>query len=135
MTLKLAEKTKGGQWRVASEGLECEGYLIEKARLNARRDGLYEWPQQVCTKEWVDFDDFIAAFEAAVEFHHRGYDDSVMQATVAKCRRRIAESEEFDAVCREMFPERFTGGIHGFFPSEFDDVNKEILRRRALKAA
>lgn len=135
MSSELNDKFSNSQWNVTPDGLECAGYFIDKARLRETRDGLYEWPCQVCTKNWVDFDGFVAAFEAALEFHLGGYDDALMRATIVKCRRRIAECAEFDAVCRDLFPERFTGGIHGFFVSDFDAVNEEIKRRRAAKAA
>ena len=124
------------QWLVTPGGLEGDGrYDIAKSDMLRLRGDLYEWPVQVCTKDWVDFEDFVRGFLAAIDFHSLPFDAATMAATITSCKKRIAESEEFDAVCREMFPHRYVGNLTAFFVSDFDAVKTEIDRRHALKAA
>ena len=63
----------GRQWAVTAEGLECwDGqYFITKERLlhfdPEHPD--FEWPDQVCSKRWVDVDDFLTAWLVAIAMH------------------------------------------------------------------
>lgn len=63
------------QWKVTEDGLESIGQqsenFIEMERISQRtiRDGIeyYDWPLHMAIKSWVDIEDFIIAFERALE--------------------------------------------------------------------
>jgi hypothetical protein len=63
------------QWRVTDDGLECrdDAYDIRRDRLADKREHdkrvLSDWLLQMGDKEWVDIEDFIAAWCAAVLVH------------------------------------------------------------------
>jgi len=63
------------QWRITDDGLECrdDEYDIKKDRLAEKREYdkliLSDWLLQMAEKDWVDLEDFIAAWCAAVLVH------------------------------------------------------------------
>lgn len=124
------------QWVVDDDGLTGRGYYhIEKSRLLNRRGELYEWPLQVCTKTWVDFEDFNAAFERALVFHRKRYSKRRMAATLTQCRRRIQESADYEAASRELFPEKYDGLFALWSCQEMNVVWDELQRRYAAERA
>lgn len=124
------------QWIVDKTGLTGDGdYWIEKRRLLDMRDGLYEWPLHVCTKNWVDFPAFCQAFERALQVHRKRYSKSRLAATIAKCEQQIARSKDYDATARELFPEKFNGPFQLWQLTEMQVVEDELSRRYAAARA
>lgn len=120
------------QWIVDESGLTGNGdYWIEKSRLLELRDGLYEWPLHVCTKKWVDFADFRSAFELALVTHRKRYSKRLLAATFKKCERQIAHNRAYSALCREMFPEKYSRSIQLWSLTEMNAVSDELSRRYA----
>lgn len=92
---------KNAQWAVTDYGMETieDGYTplyhIEESRLTEitkRPNGtFYSWPIHMAKKTWVDIEDFIEAFDNALELLKRRYspeaDQGMLKATIAEARR------------------------------------------------
>ncbi|WP_028746354.1 hypothetical protein [Rhizobium mesoamericanum] len=121
-----------GQWIVDETGLTGAGdYWIDKRSLLDMRDGLYEWPQHLCTKKWVDFADFCEGFEKALQFHRRRYSKRRLADTIAKCERQIAYSRDYEALSRELFPDKYMAKFQFWTLTEMQAVSDELRRRYA----
>ncbi len=132
----MTRRRNKAQWIVDKTGLTGDGYYwIEKHRLLDMRDDFYEWPLQVCTKTWVDFPDFCHAFEHALQFHNKRYSRSRLAATVAECQRRIQRAADYEAVAREMYPEKYQEQFQVWRTREMVAVNDELSRRYAAVRA
>jgi hypothetical protein len=85
----MTKPFKNAQWRVTSGGLEAvDGeYSIPASSLTETRDGiagLYEWPEHMAWKNWVDIEAFIEAFVHALERHVGRYKPAVDHVTLHK---------------------------------------------------
>ncbi|PLU37987.1 hypothetical protein BMJ27_07440 [Sinorhizobium medicae] len=132
----MTRRRNKAQWIVDKTGMTGDGdYWIEKHRLLDMRDGLYEWPLQVCTKTWVDFPAFCLAFEQALQFHNKRYSRSRLAATVAECQRRIQHASDYAALAREMYPKKYRERFQVWRTREMVAVNDELNRRCAAARA
>ncbi|MGG6893819.1 hypothetical protein [Rhizobium sp. BR 315] len=118
------------KWKVTDDGLECGSYHIGAERLNEMRDGKYEWPMHLCIKSGFDAHDFFGAFETALERHGHAVNEDALLGAWDWCLKRIKQSDEYAAIAREMFPEKFRG-ISGMWQvSEMRAVAEEQRKRR-----
>ncbi len=86
------------QWRVTCLGLETlpganRVYWVDaKDLLALHLDGhRYRWPLVMAVKNWVDFDAFVQAYEAAIAHHRPDADLPHLAASIAAGRvQRIA---------------------------------------------
>ena len=123
------------QWVVDEHGLTGgDAYEIDADRLLNRRGSFYEWPIHLRNKTWIDFEDFWGAFERALKFHGKRYSKKRLAATLEECRRIKQRSDEYDAIARELFPEKFQPDSWGFWTvAEMSAVAEEQERRHANK--
>jgi hypothetical protein len=97
------ELWRGRQWKVTPTGmttLDGSDYWIEKSRLgdvrkHVTKEGrdISDWMLHMAEKNWVDIDDFIAAWCVAVAVHNVRVDTIDMAKSIRKARREKATAE------------------------------------------
>ena len=87
-------------WKVTENSLESTRpyeYVIEAKRLTEmdQTSGLYSWPRQLAEKTWIDYEEFAAAYRAALSAHaakHKlNVDQDLLERSIARGREIAAK--------------------------------------------
>jgi hypothetical protein len=121
---------QGRQWAVTSFGIEARNgqYYIESDRLGEHGpEGLPNWPLHVCSKTWVDADDFCTAFIVGLVLH--GQPDAfapkqIREATALAIAKK-RDNDRFAAWRRQKYgtkPDGYSMAEITAIRDEYDDL-------------
>jgi hypothetical protein len=105
---------KAGNWIVTNFGIENKEYYIEADRICKKRGDLPEWPLHIVTKRWSDIENFILAFEWALNNHPKvknPFTDEQLAQCFKETRNEHLWNREFEKfIDREDGNFRFVSG-------------------------